>query len=90
MAIMALMDAVMSDFTDTTHLPSTGQERTVCTLTLAGSLFFVFAAGYSLVSPVQNGWMLGVVEIAGIAFALTLLNFFIAAFRGKLCGRDKK
>lgn len=85
-----MMEVVMSDFTDTTHLPSTGHERIVCAMTLAGSLFFVFAAGYYLVSPVKSGWMLGMVEIAGVAFALTLLNFFIAAFTGKLCGRAKE
>lgn len=70
--------------------PDNPYEHKVCGVTLFAAIAFMAAGIYFLLAPGRDQFALTIVMVAGGAFVLTLLNFFVAAFRGKLCGCDKK
>lgn len=86
----------MSDMTDrpykqdVTDSPDTPYEHKVCGITLTCSLAFLATGVYYLLSPQKDGLMMVVMAATGTVFALSMLNFFIAAFSGKLCGSKKE
>lgn len=86
----------MSDMTDrpyrqdVTSSPDTPYEHKVCGITLICSLAFLATCAYFLLSPQKDGLMMVVMAATGTVFGLAMLNFFIAAFRGKLCGCKKQ
>ncbi len=68
-------------------LPDTPYEHRVCSVTLFCSIAFLATGAYYFIAPSAD--MKLIVSITAAAFGLALLNFFVAAFRGKLCGCKK-
>ena len=86
----------MSDMTerpykqDVTDSPDNPYEHKVCGITVACSLAFLATCAYYLLSPQKDDLMMVVLAATGTVFGLAMLNFFVAAFRGKLCGCKKE
>lgn len=70
-------------------LPDTPYESKVCGLTVAVTLSFIAACAYYFLAPAKDGLALMIVMATGGLFAVALLNFFVAAFCGKICGQKK-
>lgn len=80
----------MADLTEQPDtLPDNPYEHKVCGITLTCSVLFIAASAYYLLGPVKNELAHTMVMITGGVFVLSLLNFFAAAFGGRLCGRAK-
>ncbi len=79
----------MVDLSDDTALPETPYEHKVCMLTLIAALGFMATCAYYFLTPDRSELAMTAVMATGGLFILVLLNFFIAAFSGKLCGQKK-
>ena len=77
------------DLLDTTTTPDTPYEHRVCNITLIAALLFLLSSLYYFLGPDKNVLAFNAVLITGVIFGLGLLNFFVAAFGGKLCGQKK-
>lgn len=77
-----------SRYADNTDLPDTPYEHTVCAVTLALGLLFVASGLYYFFGP-DGGMKTTLLTATGGLFALGVVNFFWAAFTGKLCGCKK-
>ena len=75
---------------DSEKSPDNPYEHKVCGVTMVCAFAFLATAMYYLVSPEKSGLMMTVMAVTGGLFLLALLNFFAAAFRGKLCGCQSK
>lgn len=80
----------MADLTEQPEiLPDNPYEHTVCGITFFCTVLFLAAGAYYLLGPAKNELAHTLVMITGAMFILALVNFFAAAFRGKLCGCTK-
>ncbi len=75
---------------ETQNSPDNAYEHKVCGVTMVCAFAFLATGLYYIVSPEKDGLMMTVMAVTGGVFLLALLNFFAAAFRGKLCGCAKK
>ncbi|PZQ43648.1 MAG: hypothetical protein DI551_11745 [Micavibrio aeruginosavorus] len=86
----------MADISDNSHMvmdtesPDTPYEGTTCKLTLICALAFLASGVYYFLTPPDDGLKLMVVIVSAGALGLSLVNFFAAAFTGKLCGCKKE
>jgi hypothetical protein len=71
-------------------LPDNPYEHKVCGVTLFCSALFLAAGVYYLLGPSKSELAYTLVMITGGIFLLAMVNFFAAAFRGKLCGCKKE